>query len=283
MEVLWEPKWETFEEVQKEAYNYADRTSFARGSAGAYDKAQRMGWLDDICAFMGEKCNEAYSLEDLKRIALTCNSKEQLRDLHPGVYSAMHRQGIIEDFCVHMTPLWEVKWDTVEKIHQEALKYNSRGEFKKYGAGAWDAARNLGILDIVCSHMKKSRSISLKEKELSDNVKAFFPTANTLRSKVSIEGKPHIKRFDIDIYVPELKLGIEFDGTYHHSFKGLKRSRKHWPDEDVYNYHDLKDAHFATKDIKILHIKEVDWDLDKQSCIQRCLDFLGGADVKKCA
>jgi hypothetical protein len=242
-----------------------------------------MGWLDSICSFMGEKSNEAYSLEDLKRIALTCNSKEQLRNSYMGVYSALHRNGLLEEFCTHMIPLWEVKWDTVEKIQQEALKYNSRGEFKKYSSGAWGAARDLGILDTVCSHMKKSRSISLKEKDLLDNMKMFFPTAKTLRSKVSIEGKPHIKSFDIDIYIPELKLGIEFDGTYHHSLKGLKRSRKHWPDEDVHNYHDLKDAHFATKGIKILHIKEVDWDLDKQSCIQRCLDFLGGADVKKCA
>ncbi len=285
MDILWEPKWETFEEVQREAYNYTDRTSFARGSSGAYAKAQRMGWLDDICAFMGEKSNEAYSIEDLKAIALSCNSKEQLRNSYPGVYSALHRLGIIEESCAHITPLWVVKWDTVEKIHKEALKYSSRGEFKKYSSGAWGAARDMGVLDFVCSHMKRSRSISLKEKELSSGIKIFHSTAKTLRSKVEIEGKPHIKRFDIDIYIPELKLGIEFDGTYYHSYKKMKTSKakKNWPDGDIRNYHEIKDGWFASLGIKIIHIKEVDWDLDKEGCIKRCLDFLGGSDVKEIA
>lgn len=92
--------------------------------------------------------------------------------------------------------------------------------------------------------------------------------------KVKIEGKPHIKRFEIDIFVPELNKGIEFDGIYWHSIAGLKRSRKHWPLEDLENYHQIKDTYFLGKGIKILHIKEQDWLKNKEECVKKCFQFL---------
>jgi len=47
-----------------------------------------------------------------------------------------------------------------------------------------------------------------------------------------------------------------------------------WSDNDIHNYHQLKDDWFATKDIQILHIKEEDWNVDREGCIKRCLNFL---------
>jgi hypothetical protein len=41
-------------------------------------------------------------------------------------------------------------------------------------------------------------------------------------NKVKIKGKPYIHGFDIDIFIPELNIGIEFDGGYYHTFAGLK-------------------------------------------------------------
>ena len=37
------------------------------------------------------------------------------------------------------------------------------------------------------------------------------------------------------------------------------KGKKLWSDEDIRNYHEIKDAWFATKGIKILHIKEEEW------------------------
>jgi len=70
--------------------------------------------------------------------------------------------------------------------------------------------------------------------------------------------------------------GIEFDGTYYHSFEFMRKTthKKSWPDEDIHNYHEIKDAWFASKGIQILHIKEEDWKLDKDQCIKKCLQFL---------
>ncbi len=286
MDKEWEIKWKTIEEVRFEALKYSDRTSFARGSSGAYDRAQRMGWLDTVCAFMGEKSNEAYSAGELKVIALKYKNQKDFREKDCGAFHAAQKSGILSDICSHMEKLWEIKWDSFEKIHKEALKYMRPGEFKKNSSGAYDAARDLGILEQVCSHMKRSQSMSLKEYELCNKIKVERPTAKKLRdSGVKIEGKPHIRRFEIDIYIPELKKGIEFDGTYYHSYEYMRGlpQKALWSDEDIRNYHQIKDSWFASKGIRILHIKEEEWDDDKENCIQKCLAFLRGENVEQAA
>ena len=286
MDTLWEPKWVTIEEVQKEALKYTNRTSFARGSSGAYDKAQRMGLLDTVCSFMGEKPNEAYSLEEIRLEAQKYNSKSEFREKSSAIWEAAYRRKEYEYICSHMDTLWEVKWDTFEKINLEALKYKTPSEFKKKSSGAFDAALNRKVLDLVCFHMEKKYGVSLKELELTAEIKAIYSKAKKFRDrKVNIPNKPHIEGFEIDVFVPELNKGVEFDGTYWHSFEKMKTSKnkKNWPDDDIHNYHKLKDDWFASKGIQILHIKEEDWDLDKEVCIEKCLEFLRGENVKQVA
>src|SRR5208283_2181350 len=101
-------------------------------------------------------------------------------------------------------------------------------------------------------------------------IRTFFSSARTLRDrKVKIKGKPYMKGFQIDIFIPELNLGIEFDGKRWHSFEQMRKDKRKakWSDDDIRNYHEIKDAWFATKGITILHIKEEDWLKDKQACI----------------
>ena len=123
--------------------------------------------------------------------------------------------------------------------------------------------------------MTEGTNASVAELNLFEIIKSIYPKAQKLVDrKGSVNGKPHIHGFHIDIYVPELRKGIEYDGKFHHSFEGLKRGRPNWPDEDIKIYHELKNAWFASKGIKILHIRESDWKVDKQTCIKRCLEFL---------
>ena len=46
------------------------------------------------------------------------------------------------------------KW-TLKKLKIEAKKYKSRSEFEKSNSGAYSSARRQGVLDVVCSHMKR--------------------------------------------------------------------------------------------------------------------------------
>ena len=121
-----------------------------------------------------------------------------------------------------------------------------------------------------------AKSYSKAEKELFDLMKNIYSDVKKIRSKVRDEAKPHIKRFEIDIFIPSLMKGIEFDGTRWHSFEIMRKSenKRKWSDEDIRNYHEIKDAWFLSKGIQILHIKEEDWNKDKADCVKRCLEFL---------
>ncbi len=44
-------------------------------------------------------------------------------------------------------------WDNIDNIHKEALKHKGRFTFANACRGGYNAARKLGILDDVCSHM----------------------------------------------------------------------------------------------------------------------------------
>lgn len=114
------------------------------------------------------------------------------------------------------------------------------------------------------------------EEELFNIIKSLFPSAKKLRKrKIKIENRPYIYGFDIDIFIPELNLGIEFDGKYHHSVEYLRESKPHWPEEAILNYHKIKDDYFLNNHgIRILHIKEMSWRDNRQDCIDECLKFL---------
>jgi hypothetical protein len=126
---------------------------------------------------------------------------------------------------------------------------------------------------VVCSNNGSSN----KEGDLFLSILCIYPSAKKHRDReVKIEDKPHIFGFEIDIFVPELKKGIEFDGAYYHSFNFMRKNHKKskWSDDDIRNYHEIKDSWFLSQGIEIVHIKEEDWDKDKEECIRRCLDFL---------
>ena len=264
--ILW-----TDEELHEEALKYKTRKSFFKGSP-AYGVAARRGILDKVCSHM-KYARRQWTYEELANEALKYKTKGEFQKESPVAYKLAFDRNILDNICSH-TKLVHEKW-TKKKLAQEALKYKTRTEFQKKYCGAYVAALRKGILDEICKHMSVATNISVPEQSLFDIVKSMYPKAQKLTDrKVKIKNKPHICGFDLDIYIPELRKGIEFDGIYWHSEKGLRRSRDHWPKEDLRNYHQLKDSWFESKRIEVLHIKEEDWNKNKQICINKCMDFL---------
>lgn len=172
-----------------------------------------------------------------------------------------------EDFCKRISHFgYEVLTPYITSHDYITVKCPKHGEFSSVAYSLLQGHR--------CA--KCADSESKAEMELFDAIKKAYLTTKKLRSRVNIEGKEHIKRFEIDIYVKEKKRGIEFDGTHWHKFETMRADdgKKKWSDEDLRNYHEIKDAHFLSIGIQILHIKEEEWNLDKQACIDRCLAFL---------
>jgi hypothetical protein len=275
-------------ELRKAARSYDQRYKFQKGSPKEYKSAYRRNVLDQICSHMPKDAkigkpshNFMWTCELVREIAKNYDVRSDFFRNDGSCYNAARKFGILDEVCSHMPKRVcsgrnnpRFKW-TTDKIREVAATQFSVGDFQRNRKGAYLAALRNGILSDVTKSMAKSIRVSKAEANLFHLIKQKYPKTQMLKdAKVSIAGKPHIQGFDIDIYVPELRKGIEFDGTYWHSVPGLKRSRKDWPEEDIENYHFLKDNHFKDKNIKILHIKEEEWIKNREGSIEKCFKFL---------
>jgi len=272
--------------IEKKARSCKTKKEFRKKYPSEYVLAHNRGIFNKITDHVveanpagDEHSNKKHTHKKLKKIALLYDKISLFREHDFDSYMAIYRRGLLEDLCGHMT-------DSIGENHPLALytnsyvikegsKYRSQGEFLKENPNLYRVAWKRKLLDKIVFPNSNYTGSSLAEIDLFNVIKALYPKAQKFWDrKVKIEGKPHIHGFELDIYIPELRKGIEFDGRYHHSFEGLKRGRPNWPDEDLINYQKIKDFWFANKGIEILHIKETDWDLDRQACVDQCLKFL---------
>jgi hypothetical protein len=110
----------------------------------------------------------------------------------------------------------------------------------------------------ICYPLLENKSI--KEKELLNFIKSIY-------DGVVIDG--YRDGLEIDIYLPELKIGFEFNGLYWHS--------EEYKDN---NYHLDKMNHFKEKGIRIINIWEDDWDNNKLILKSQIKNLLGLTENK---
>ena len=200
----------TKENVSNEALKYSKRYDFYKKSGGAYDKAQKNGWLDEVCSHMELNGNTykrmiyVYEFEDgYAYVGLTYNlnnrNNRHLSDKKSSVYKHLKGRDIkyklnkLTDFIekskaqelekyFHLKYLengWNMlnvaktgalggitlKW-TYEKVKMEAFKYKSKSEFKLKSSSAYIAARKNNWLNDITDHMiiiRKSSNYWTKE------------------------------------------------------------------------------------------------------------------------
>ena len=262
-------KW-TEKAILEDAKKYQGRKQWQINSPGAYAAAVKKNLINK-CSHMGSGYIK-WTAEMIAKDAKKYKTKAEWKKNSVG-YAAAQRRNILDKVCRHMHDGRKI-W-TMEEILKEAGQHETLIEWRKRSNGCYQAAISKGLLEKACAHMKRAGGASKAEQEILTLIKRYYPKAQTLRDrKINIPNKPHIKGFHIDIYIPELRKGIEFNGTYWHSVEGLKRSRSHWPKEDLENYHLLKTEHFAKKGIKILHIDELEWNENQQKCLDKIKKFL---------
>lgn len=277
------PSW-PLDRIKKEALKYKRRMDFRTNSQQAYKAAIALNSIDEVCNHMIHPKTALKPMEELKKIALKYKTRGSFHDFDKSIYECARVRGILDEICSHMPNHIEMAGEnsplitySLEEIIKESLKYKTRGEFQKNNVNMYMVAQRRKLLEKVCSHMKFSSDTSIAERELFAIIKEKYPSAKKIRDmNVKIEGKPYIKGFEIDIFIPELNKGIEFDGKYWHSFKGLSSSRKKkgWLNEDIENYHKIKDSYFASKHIQIIHINEIEWINSKEECVKKCFNFI---------
>lgn len=115
-------------------------------------------------------------------------------------------------------------------------------------------------------YIKFTRSVP--EQELRDYIAAHY--------KILTNTRRIIESYELDIYVPDLKLGVEFNGNWWHS---------EW--KKPKDYHKTKSETAVAKDIFVYHIFEYDWVNKKTKVLSQLKNLLGLNERKiyarKCA
>ena len=96
---------------------------------------------------------------------------------------------------------------------------------------------------------------SIKENELYLHIKNIY-NGEVIQSYRDV--------FEIDIYLPELNIGFEFNGLFWHSEKCKDK-----------NYHLDKTNYFKDRDIRIIHIWEDDWTFNRDIIKSQINNWLG--------
>jgi len=164
-----------------------------------------------------EECKEKVNLDNKKKWGVNNYNKSNLSKVGKKIFS--------ENFITYLknkTSLYKC-----EKGHEFEIR--SDNYLKRIES-------NISLCT-VCNPIGDSQSI--KEKELYEYIKSIYNGEIIQSWRDGLE---------IDVYLPNLKLGFEFNGLYWHSDK--------WRDK---NYHLDKTKYFNEREIRIIHIWEDSW------------------------
>lgn len=147
------------DELLEEAKKYKTRSEFSRINNSAYRQARDRGFLEKLFP----ENVRFVSNEQLSKEALQYNSRNEFKEESNAHYQLAMKRGILDDICMNM-PFHGYRSERVmiarenkknnktgkywnsERIIEEAKKYNSMSEFIEKSSGAYDAARDLGII-----------------------------------------------------------------------------------------------------------------------------------------
>jgi len=175
----------------------------------------------------------------------------------------------------------EYKKIMFDKYHNYNIKTNLNSDinYKRYiGLGKYEMNCDCGKehIYITNSHLYHARKVinnkqctvcykvddkqSFKETEIFEFIRSVY-NGEIIRS--------YRDGLEIDIYLPDLKVGFEFNGLYWHSELFKQK-----------NYHLDKINHFKKRDIRIIYIWEDDWSFKCDIIKSQIRNWIGISDSK---
>jgi len=141
----------------KKANECNTKTKFRNKWPGAYGRAHKEGFLNEICTHMEviSKPSGYWTKELCWEEAKKYKTRSEFKRKSGAAYRAAQKKGWLKIICNHM--VYKCKpsgyW-TFERCKKEAKKYKSRTEFEKKGRGAYSASLKNKWMNEICGHMK---------------------------------------------------------------------------------------------------------------------------------
>ncbi len=181
-------------------------------------------------------------------------SSEQKEKLKSKIIQAKYK-----GFLEIIKPIFDLNYELInyDVKDRHELKCPLNHNFKIQGQLLIDRIRENVVICTECNHLIKP--FSLAEKELLN----FIKDNTELEVQENVYGLID-ERLELDIYIPELKLGFEYNGLFWHNEinKGV-------------TYHFNKTNLFESEGMRIIHVYEDDWNTKKEIVKSRILNILG--------
>jgi len=123
-----------------------------------------------------------------------------------------------------------------------------------------------------CNPIKKSWSI--KEKEVVDYVKSIY------NDKIVENSRQIINPYELDVYLPKLKIAIEFNGTYSHAdprFYKANHKIRYKTAQEIWERDELKNLICINSKIQLITVWEYDWINNCEIIKQSLKDSINGS------
>ena len=184
----------TYEKCKEEALKYNTKTEFQLKSKGAYNSSRNNGWFIDICSHMinikniETKSYRYWTYERCKEAALNYKTRTEFKKNSPGAFKSSKKNKWCDEICSHMIiPKKQIhNYWIFDKCKEEALKYDTKLEFKNNSKAYYSAARNFWI-DEICSHMPDRYYKYSKEECLIEALK-YKTRTDFRKNSISIFG-----------------------------------------------------------------------------------------------
>lgn len=236
-------RW-TKERVLLKASGCKNISSFIKENSGGYKHAIKFGYYQDLKNLFLDKPNDSrryWTKERIIQYASECDSYDSF--FKSGAYTAASKMKILDEIQsdilskpprIAPNKLWDLN-----KCIDLLKGVDSRVEFMRKFPGAWSFLQTNGMLReaYTAAEMGYLSGTSTLESDLMNwltNVGVHFEH----RAKLS-------KKLEIDILIPESKIGIEINGLYWHS-----------EDHKDKDYHLNKTNQASELGIQLLHIFE---------------------------
>ena len=147
--------WQNKENVIEESKKYTNRTEFKKKSHRAYDAARRMNILDEMTWLDSKHHTKGYwkIKENVFNEARKYSTKDEFKKGNSSAFLAAHRYGYIDEMAwlvrqkQHKNGYW-----TYDNIEKEAVKYETKTDFKNGCYSAYRMALKLGIIEDFFTH-----------------------------------------------------------------------------------------------------------------------------------
>lgn len=184
----------TKERVLQEARKYQTRVAFQKGARAAYQKAWKMGWIDDVCVHMKDlrKPDGYWTRKRIAEVAKKYKTRVEFMRGEVSAYNRASKNDWLDEVCAHMELLRKPNgyW-TYKTILAEAKKYETLKEFRNGSSGAHDAAQAMGLMPELHSILradKKPNGYWTYERVLKD-AKQYTSRKEFMQKSCSAYGK----------------------------------------------------------------------------------------------